>query len=297
MFDFRSWFADLPGRARGVFAETTYALRLLLAAHWAWLKAHRSRVLVTLVPLLLLGFCAGKADAAEPPALTVSVANGNVPTLTWSAPWATSCAGSGGWGGAKAPTGSQTLPAITVSTTYALDCVSSANTTAFLSWLAVTQNTDGTPLTNLAGYRVFEGPSVGSLALRATTNASTLAYQAQNLPVGTTRYFGIAALTTQGAQSPMSNLMSLTTTPSQQASSSVTVNIPRAPTLTVQAPTAYDVRLRWFKYVLNKPVGQLPVGSPCYEDFELAGGYFRVDRSAVTFTRKTNDPVIVAVCA
>lgn len=63
--------------------------------------------------------------------------------------------------------------------------------TAILSWTAPTTNTDGTPLTNLAGYTILSGPSPTALTKLAAVAAGTLTYTAI-IGVGTT-YFAAQA--------------------------------------------------------------------------------------------------------
>ena len=82
--------------------------------------------------------------------------------------------------------------------------------TATLSWAAPTTNTDGTALTDLAGYTIDYGTSAASLNQSVTvSSASTTTYTIQNLTAGTW-YFTIVAYTTDGSQSPQSNVVSTT---------------------------------------------------------------------------------------
>src|SRR5262249_5296312 len=97
--------------------------------------------------------------SASPPGVTP----GGTTTLTWSSSNVTACNASGGWTGSKGLTGSQATAAINADQTFTLTCsgtggnaVASTTVTvrsALLSWTAPTQNTDGTALTNLAGYK------------------------------------------------------------------------------------------------------------------------------------------------
>jgi hypothetical protein len=41
----------------------------------------------------------------------------------------------------------------------------------------------------------------------------------------------------------------------------------------------------------------VPLGTACSKDFDLKGGFYRVDRKAVEFSRKARSSVIVAKCA
>ncbi len=71
----------------------------------------------------------GSSAPPTPPAPTValtanptSISSGGSTQLTWSSTDATSCAASGGWSGAKAISGTQTLSAIQSSSTFTLTC-------------------------------------------------------------------------------------------------------------------------------------------------------------------------------
>jgi len=83
---------------------------------------------------------------------------------------------------------------------------------AKLSWTAPTANTNGSALTNLAGYYIYYGSSAGSMTNKITvSNPATVSYTVGNLSSGTW-YFGIVAYTNSGLQSAMSNVGSKTIT-------------------------------------------------------------------------------------
>jgi hypothetical protein len=80
--------------------------------------------------------------------------------------------------------------------------------TATLSWVAPDQNTDGSALTNLAGYRIYYG--TGADALTEVIELPTVgitAYVIDNLTAGT-YYFSIRAYTSAGIESALSNVVS-----------------------------------------------------------------------------------------
>ena len=82
----------------------------------------------------------------------------------------------------------------------------SASGTATLIWTPVTQNTDGTLLTDLAGYRVLYGPSVSAMdTVVVLPDANMVTYVVTNLPSGTW-YFTVGAYTSAGTQGAMSNV-------------------------------------------------------------------------------------------
>jgi hypothetical protein len=81
-----------------------------------------------------------------------------------------------------------------------------SNGTASLSWTPVTQNTNGTVLANLAGYRVHYGMSANGMNTVVTlSNPSLTNYLVTNLSSGTW-YFGITAYTATGVESTLSNI-------------------------------------------------------------------------------------------
>jgi hypothetical protein len=81
---------------------------------------------------------------------------------------------------------------------------------AFLSWQPPTRNTDGSALTNLAGYRVHYGSSPSTLNQVITiNNPSITSYVVNNLSAGT-HYFAVTAFTTSGSESALSNIASKT---------------------------------------------------------------------------------------
>lgn len=84
-----------------------------------------------------------------------------------------------------------------------------ANGTATLSWTAPTQRTDGSPLTNLAGFNIYWGTSQSSLSSKASVGAGTTTYVVENLGAGTW-YFAVTAFDSDNVESERSNLASKT---------------------------------------------------------------------------------------
>lgn len=85
--------------------------------------------------------------------------------------------------------------------------VSSSNV-ATLSWSAPTANTDGSALTNLAGYRIAYGTATNALTQSIqVANPSVTDYTINNLSPGT-YYFAVRAYTSSGTQSASSNIAS-----------------------------------------------------------------------------------------
>jgi hypothetical protein len=78
---------------------------------------------------------------------------------------------------------------------------------ASLTWEPPTTNTDGSALTNLAGYRIVYGASPTQLTQTIqVANAGMSSYVVENLAPGT-YYFALRAYTTNGAESADSNVV------------------------------------------------------------------------------------------
>ena len=81
-----------------------------------------------------------------------------------------------------------------------------ANGSATVSWSAPTQNTDGSALTNLAGFNIYYGTSASNLNQSVQiANPGLTTYALGNLAPGTW-YFAVNAYTTAGAESALSNI-------------------------------------------------------------------------------------------
>jgi hypothetical protein len=90
---------------------------------------------------------------------------------------------------------------------FAITVADASNGAASLTWTPPTQNTDGTTLTNLAGYRIVYGVSATQLTQTIqVTNAGMSSYVVENLAPGT-YYFAIRAYTSSGAESTDSNVV------------------------------------------------------------------------------------------
>jgi hypothetical protein len=82
------------------------------------------------------------------------------------------------------------------------------NGTATLTWVAPTTNTDGSGLTDLAGFIINYGTSATSLSQQVTvSNAATTSYSVTGLASGTW-YFSVTAFGSDGSQSAPSNPVS-----------------------------------------------------------------------------------------
>jgi len=115
------------------------------------------------------------------------------------------CGGGGGPAGAAATSQAATGVA---SNTNVPPTASSGVVT--LNWTAPTENTDGSPLTNLSGYNIHYGTASGDYTQTVSVSNPGLAtYVVDNLTPGT-YYFSIGAVNSTGTESPLSPEVSMT---------------------------------------------------------------------------------------
>lgn len=95
------------------------------------------------------------------------------------------------------------LPAFAITVKPRVPAISN-NGVASMAWTVPTHNTDGTVLSDLAGYWIYHGTSAGNLArLQQVTNPATTQFQATGLASGT-HYFAITAYSIAGTESVLS---------------------------------------------------------------------------------------------
>lgn len=136
-------------------------------------------------------------------------------TLSWSALNADACAASGGWSGVRGTSGNEFIGGITGSTTFTLNCsgpggnvvemitVSTLSSVA-LNWVAPAENVDGTPLTDLAGYRIYYGTTSRDYA--GMVEVIDPAQTSHTLSLASGDYFvAMTALDQEGNESAYSN--------------------------------------------------------------------------------------------
>ena len=159
-------------------------------------------------------------NAAAPYTFTPSAADADGDTLAFTIQnkpaWAAFNTTTGRLSGtpATADVGTYSNIAITVSdgktstalTAFAIAVTTVSNGHATLSWTAPTENTDGSTLANLAGYRIRYGTSASALTQTIVIdNASVTTYVVENLSPATW-YFAVTAVNSQGAESSNSNV-------------------------------------------------------------------------------------------
>ncbi len=93
---------------------------------------------------------------------------------------------------------------------FAITVSDAANGSATLSWTPPTRNTDGSQLTNLAGYRIFYGTSANALSRSVqVANPGLATYVVSNLSPATW-YFAVRSYNTAGGESALSSMASKT---------------------------------------------------------------------------------------
>lgn len=101
------------------------------------------------------------------------------------------------------------LPAFTITVTAT---PTPTTGTATVSWVAPTQNTNGTPLTDLAGFNIHYGSSSSSLTQKIQVQGPGITnYVVTGLSTGTW-YFAVSSVATDGAESAYSAVSSKTIT-------------------------------------------------------------------------------------
>jgi Putative Ig domain len=96
------------------------------------------------------------------------------------------------------------LPAFTITVAAA----GSTSNTVTLSWQAPTENSDGSALMDLKGYKVHYGSASKTYSdIIQVANAGLTTYVVQNLPTGT-YYFAVTAYNTSGKESSLSGEVS-----------------------------------------------------------------------------------------
>jgi hypothetical protein len=233
--------------------------------------------------LLLLAalLTVGSAQAAPSVTLTAVPSLTTAPssvTVTWATQEVATCTASGGWTGAKSGTGgTEVVNNVLGTTAYSIAC-SGATGEAPLSWTPPTQNIDGTPLTDLAGFKVVHGTTASFTGATPIVIADPLAtaYTITALPAGI-RYFGVRAFNQAGAESTIATVSKGIVTSTVNASATATL-LPRP-----KPPTLLVVNVLAFEFKVGQPlrlVGTVPLGTECLA--LRTSNLYEVPRGAVT---------------
>jgi hypothetical protein len=92
--------------------------------------------------------------------------------------------------------------------TFSIQVVATATGSAMLTWNPPTQNTDGSALTNLAGYKVYWGTSQSNYTNSVTISNPGLSSYVVDQLTPATWYFALTAVNSSGAESSFSNIAS-----------------------------------------------------------------------------------------
>ena len=190
----------------------------------------RLRFLALGLPIcFLLGFWTCQASAQNIIQFTADVTSGVetvVPVLTWDTiPLADDCTASGDWSGSKGPSGTETLPAISGSATYNIQC-DWLDASALLTWTIPTTNTDGTAYTDPKGFKVYYDMTQGGPYVNINDIANPTASTHIVAPlIPGTWFFVVTAYNQNDVESDVSNeamkILGLTT---ETESVGITVN-------------------------------------------------------------------------
>lgn len=251
---------------------------------------------------------------------TPTAANGSAaPMLTWSTtPTAASCVASGAWSGTKSASGTETAAVIKATATYTLTCAWPADTTANLSWIAPTANTDGSTPASIDGYNVYLDDSAAPSLATATKIGggpgfiippSQLSYVVTGLAAGNHNFAVQCWTCTNGCgESDPSAWVSKINAAASSGAASATVNvtptstIPNPPTgLQVAAETTAAYSLTLSKDRVNiKALGIVAASTACDPTMKYSnenGDYYRVPTDLVVLSvGKLKPYVAVAKC-
>ncbi len=162
---------------------------------------------------------------------------------------------------------------------------------ATLSWTAPTQNTDGSALTDLAGFKIYaglvQGGPYGDVSI-TINNPTTTTFVVPGLAEGTTYFFVTTAFNSANPvqESDFSN----------EVSKLIPPLVPNPPTmLTVQDLTVYNVIKQDDKFVLLA-AGTVPAGTTC-DPNQTVNGHYAVPTDLVTWFGNVEPIVVVADCS
>jgi hypothetical protein len=173
---------------------------------------------------------------------------------------------------------------------------------ASLSWTAPTRNTDGTTLSNLSGYRIHYGTTSTDLVQTVQVGTATT-YTVANLVDGTW-HFAVRALTSAGAESDLSNIVSKAVAPTTETHSStrevtVTRPQPEPPVLQVVDPRVFNATPDYslLSFRAGKQYGTVATGVRCDATKPVSGGWYPVPMSSVRWASSARTAYPVAKCS
>lgn len=147
-----------------------------------------------------LSGCGASGSSSAAAATPSSSAAASTPS---SAGTVTSTAPSASPGSSSTSTSGTTTTPTTAPTTVAASSVT-------LGWVPPTENSNGTPITDLAGYKIHYGTASANYSQTVSiSNAGLTRYVVDNLATGT-YYFAITAYNVQGMESALSGEVTTT---------------------------------------------------------------------------------------
>lgn len=159
--------------------------------------------------------------------------------------------------------------------------------TALLNWTPPTENTDGTPLTDLAGFRIYYGDSPDDLMqnMTAIDNPAIVEHLVEQLTDGQTWYFTVTAFNAGGLESDYSNI-----------ASKDCIASPSPPTdLVADTDARAYTLLQSTNRLALVEVGSVPAGTPC-DGAQSINGRYLVPRDTVQWLGSVQPVVVVADC-
>lgn len=159
-----------------------------------------------------------------------------------------------------------------------------------LSWKAPTHNTDGTQLTDLAGYKVYYGLATGDYTTMIdVADPGLTSFSVTNLEGGVTYFFVMTAYNEAGTESDFTSEVAEATEPEP-----TTPMPPESLTVTEQNLTAYAI-LESENTVTMLPVGEVAPETAC-DGTQPVMGMYVVPRDAVAWFGSVKPQVVVAQC-
>lgn len=160
---------------------------------------------------------------------------------------------------------------------------------AELTWSAPTQNTDGSPLTDLAGFKLYMGTTPGGpypVSIDIADPTATT-FTVPNLSEGTYYFVSTAYNSADPVQeSDFSN----------EATKTILPLVPGPPgSLTVVNLLVWDIVKQDDKFVFLG-VGTVPPETPC-DPTQTVNGRYAVPNAAVIWFGNVQPPVVVADCS
>lgn len=155
-----------------------------------------------------------------------------------------------------------------------------------LSWTAPTENTDGTPLTDLAGYKIYRSSTEGGpYTMHADVPDPEALDYVLDLPAGL-YYFVATAYNEAGTESEYSGetFRELVDTPDPPTGLVVTGN-----------DTAYGLQ-QSDNVITLYPVGTVPFDTPCDSNMS-ANGHYLVQNDLVDYVGTVRPPTVFAQCS